>query len=285
MFSANNIEAQSSLAKSSLAEQEMQSLQRQVNATSDGMSAAKEKKLRQACEGFEAVFIQKMWENMRSSLPKEGLMHSKEEQFWQGMYDQELGKSIAASGGIGLADMMMSQLTRKLQNASATAAMRNSRVHFNIAPAPLVPDSTAKQQASKPAAPLYEGEAVQPQVESEPQPVAKVETPPVAAPVSPVKDALKELAADNSQTAPTSVVHTYQAGQKPKQDLNQLAASLAAESAQKNNMPVHVTMTRQVNSPKQTPNVIRRQAASAYAAQQATPQNTPSALVINGLDK
>ncbi|MDE5878491.1 MAG: peptidase M23, partial [Desulfovibrio sp.] len=43
---------------------------------------AQEKKLREACEGFESVFIQKMWQEMRNTIPKGGLMHGKEERFW-----------------------------------------------------------------------------------------------------------------------------------------------------------------------------------------------------------
>ena len=47
--------------------------------------AQKKKKLREACEGFESIFIQKMWEEMRKTLPKSTLLHGKEEEFWQGM--------------------------------------------------------------------------------------------------------------------------------------------------------------------------------------------------------
>ena len=75
---------------------------------------AKAKKLREACEGFESVFIQKMWQEMRNTLPKNGLLHGRDEQYWQDMYDQELSKSMTSAGGIGLADMMYEQLSRNL---------------------------------------------------------------------------------------------------------------------------------------------------------------------------
>ena len=84
--------------------------------------AQKEKKLRESCEGFESIFIQKMWEEMRKTLPKSTLLHGKEEQFWQGMYDQELAKKMTSAGGIGLADMMYAQLSRGLASASRTTA-------------------------------------------------------------------------------------------------------------------------------------------------------------------
>lgn len=84
--------------------------------------AQKEKKLRESCEGFESIFIQKMWEEMRKTLPKSTLLHGKEEQFWQGMYDQELAKKMTSAGGIGLADMMYAQLSRSLVSASRATA-------------------------------------------------------------------------------------------------------------------------------------------------------------------
>jgi len=132
--------------------------------------------MRQACEGFEAIFIQKMWEQMRASLPKEGLLKSKEEQYWQSMYDQELGKSMASAGGIGLADMMMVQLGRnnqEMSDATRDSAMR--RTALEVSPAPLLPPSanvehkaqpvaqptrpTAPDAASRTESSIYEGEA------------------------------------------------------------------------------------------------------------------------------
>lgn len=84
--------------------------------------ADKEKKLRDACEGFESIFIQKMWQEMRNTLPKTNMLQGREEQYWQSMYDQELAKSMTAAGGIGLADMMYAQLSRNLVSASRGTA-------------------------------------------------------------------------------------------------------------------------------------------------------------------
>ena len=65
----------------------------------------KNRRLRDACEGFESIFIQKMWQQMRATLPKEGLLKGREEAYWQDMYDQELAKSMTSAGGIGLAPL------------------------------------------------------------------------------------------------------------------------------------------------------------------------------------
>lgn len=99
---------------------------------------AQEKKLREACEGFESVFIQKMWQEMRNTIPKGGLMHGKEERFWQDMYDQELSKSMTSAGGIGLADMMYAQLSRNLVSASRSAAGASQSRAFAPEAAPLL---------------------------------------------------------------------------------------------------------------------------------------------------
>jgi Rod binding domain-containing protein len=75
-------------------------------------------KLREACQGFEAVFIQKMWEEMRNNVPKAGYLHSKDEQMYQSMFDHEFSKKMASAGGIGLADMLYDQLAQTLGDSS-----------------------------------------------------------------------------------------------------------------------------------------------------------------------
>ena len=112
---------------------------------------AREKKLREACEGFESIFIQKMWQEMRKTVPQNGFMHGREEHFWQDMYDQELAKKMTSAGGIGLAEMMHEQLSRNLVSASRTTvgAMPMTRAFVPEA-APLLPESA--QAAARPNA-------------------------------------------------------------------------------------------------------------------------------------
>ena len=122
---------------------------------------AKAKKLLEACEGFESVFIQKMWQEMRNTLPKNGLLHGRDEQYWQDMYDQELSKSMTSAGGIGLADMMYEQLSRNLVSASRGTAGSGRGASFTPTAAPLLqaapktPEATAVADApsAAPAAP------------------------------------------------------------------------------------------------------------------------------------
>ncbi len=87
-----------------------------------GDSRTEDERLQEACEGFEAIFIQKMWEQMRKNVNKEGYLHSKDEETYQSMFDQELAKKMTSAGGIGLAAMLKEQLSRQLTSASRTTA-------------------------------------------------------------------------------------------------------------------------------------------------------------------
>jgi hypothetical protein len=90
-------------------------------------------------------------------VPQNSLTHSKDEKIWQSMYDQELSKKMAGAGGIGLADMMMEQLGKHLEEAGAKTPLSTSleRAPIPIAPAPLfelAPRVPAAQPAASPDA-------------------------------------------------------------------------------------------------------------------------------------
>lgn len=128
--------------------------------------AQKDAKLRESCEGFESIFIQKMWQQMRDTLPKTNMLQGKNEQYWQSMYDQELAKSMASAGGIGLADMMYEQLSRDLVSASrttASATQQRSGGGFAATAAPLLqpsPQQTLDQQQAAHALSADKGAAL-----------------------------------------------------------------------------------------------------------------------------
>ena len=72
--------------------------------------ATKEDKLREACQGFESVFVGQMLKEMRKSVPKDGLLDSKSGEQYVSMFDDELAKTLTKQGGIGLTSYMMHQL-------------------------------------------------------------------------------------------------------------------------------------------------------------------------------
>ncbi|MDR2488130.1 MAG: peptidoglycan DD-metalloendopeptidase family protein [Desulfovibrio sp.] len=99
-----------------------------------GDTASKQEKLRESCEGFEAIFLQKMWEQMRKTVPKEGYLHSKDEEMYQSLFDIELCKKMAGAGGIGLADMLYSQLSQQLENTGRTTMPGRYRNPLSVPP-------------------------------------------------------------------------------------------------------------------------------------------------------
>ena len=80
----------------------------------------KEAQLKEACQNFEAVFISKLWQQMKQSVPKEGYLHSKQEDSYMAMFDRDFAEKMSKAGGIGLADMIYEQLSEKLKEVSKT---------------------------------------------------------------------------------------------------------------------------------------------------------------------
>ncbi|MFP4168556.1 MAG: peptidoglycan DD-metalloendopeptidase family protein [Desulfonatronovibrionaceae bacterium] len=74
--------------------------------------------LREACSDFESIFLKKMWEKMKSTVPKEGYLHNKHEDMYLSMFDQEFAKMMSREDGIGLGDMIYDQLESRLEKAS-----------------------------------------------------------------------------------------------------------------------------------------------------------------------
>ncbi|SHN69416.1 rod-binding protein [Desulfovibrio litoralis] len=112
----------SAMAQHAVSDQNMVEKKIQLDALRSNLvpEQSKEKKLREACEGFESIFIQKMWEQMRKTVPKEGYLHSKDEEIYQSMFDQEFAKKMSSAGGIGLGDMLYEQLSQQLGDSART---------------------------------------------------------------------------------------------------------------------------------------------------------------------
>jgi flagellar protein FlgJ len=98
-----------------------QSMDRLKAELSPGPSA--KQKLRKACTDFEAVFISKLWEQMRATVPKSGMFNSQQEEMYRSMFDREFTEKMAQDGGIGLGDMLYNQLKEKIKGGTkATGA-------------------------------------------------------------------------------------------------------------------------------------------------------------------
>lgn len=116
-------------SSSSVQPEDLASLQNQEKLTQlrnqIGSGEDKEKKLKDAAQGFESIFMGKLWEKMRATVPKDDYLHSKEEDMYLSMFDRELSQKMAAAGGIGLGQMLYDNLKESLNEASQEAMPLN----------------------------------------------------------------------------------------------------------------------------------------------------------------
>lgn len=75
-----------------------------------------EAKVREACRGFETMFLSMMYRQMRATVPDNTLFgNSNSQKIWQSMLDDSLMEEVSKAGGVGLADMIYKQLTLRKQ--------------------------------------------------------------------------------------------------------------------------------------------------------------------------
>ena len=108
--------------------QELKTAQQDANTAAGtkaaaGTAAAKDAKLRDACQGFEEMFMEMMYKEMRNTVPDDTLLgNSNSDKIWQSMMDSEMMKSATKGGGVGLADMLYQQL--KMQGTTNAAVKK-----------------------------------------------------------------------------------------------------------------------------------------------------------------
>jgi flagellar protein FlgJ len=70
--------------------------------------------LKEACRGFESLFIRILLEEMRKTVTQSSVFGSRrEEWYFTEMLDDSLADAMAESGGVGLADVLYDQLARQ----------------------------------------------------------------------------------------------------------------------------------------------------------------------------
>lgn len=73
-----------------------------------------EEKLMQACRELESVFLSKVMETMRASIPRsEFITRSFAEETFESMLYDEYAREISKNDSIGIAEMMYKQLSQK----------------------------------------------------------------------------------------------------------------------------------------------------------------------------
>ena len=71
--------------------------------------------LKKACQEFEAVYIQAMFQSMRKTIPEGGLFEQDHAtKMYQEMLDQQIATDISRHQSLGLADQMYRQMEKIL---------------------------------------------------------------------------------------------------------------------------------------------------------------------------
>ncbi|MBI3431890.1 MAG: flagellar assembly peptidoglycan hydrolase FlgJ [Hydrogenophilales bacterium] len=87
--------------------------------------------LRAAAQQFEAVFMNMLMKSMREATPQDGMFDSEQTRMYTSMLDQQLTQKLA-SRGIGLADMMVRQLSRTLNSPGADGTTPEGKAGFPL---------------------------------------------------------------------------------------------------------------------------------------------------------
>ena len=74
-----------------------------------------DKKLREACEGFESLFLNMMLKEMRKTVPDNDSSYAMG--IYQEMLDENIAEVASKGKGIGIADAMYKQLSSQLKNS------------------------------------------------------------------------------------------------------------------------------------------------------------------------
>lgn len=86
-----------------------------THIVNEASATKQEKALKEACKGFEGMFLSMMYKEMRKTVPENTLFgKSNAEKIFEDMRDTEMMKNIADGGGVGIADMMYRQLSPQL---------------------------------------------------------------------------------------------------------------------------------------------------------------------------
>lgn len=104
--------------------------------------ANSEDTLREVAGQFEALFIQMMLKSMRDAGLGEGLLDSEHTRTYQAMYDKQISIDLSQRQGLGLAEMMVRQLSRSGEAgelASTAPAPRSPTSQALVRPASAVP--------------------------------------------------------------------------------------------------------------------------------------------------
>src|SRR5690348_7806834 len=125
-----------------------------LTALKKDVKASDPQALRAAARQFESLFTDMMLKAMRAAKLSDGLGESQATDFYQDMYDQQLALQMSQGKGLGLADLLVQQLTRSSAAGAANGAPAPGEANATSATnapagAAAVPGSAAASHAQK----------------------------------------------------------------------------------------------------------------------------------------
>lgn len=95
------------VAKDKVDEKEFETLLKEATAKQD------DEVLKEACQEFEAYYLQQVFKEMRKTVPESGLFEkSAGREIYEDMLYEEYAKEMSKGTAIGLADMLYKQLSK-----------------------------------------------------------------------------------------------------------------------------------------------------------------------------
>ena len=84
-----------------------------TQAKGTDMQGIREEKLNKACKDFEALFMAKIIKAMRQTVPTAGFLGSGlNEDLFLSLFDEELSRSLAQKGGVGIGRMLYQHMSK-----------------------------------------------------------------------------------------------------------------------------------------------------------------------------
>jgi murein DD-endopeptidase MepM/ murein hydrolase activator NlpD len=144
---ANGFEAGIQGGRQASAQAELQSAQQRLQNLQE--AGGNREELKQASQNFEALFIKKLWQQMRKTLPEDGMLRSGMQEKYLSMFDQEFSRKMAEAGGIGLSRMIMNSLEQGLDKGAESAALNSGNVSWPEQDLPLLPQQEQQGEQSQ----------------------------------------------------------------------------------------------------------------------------------------
>lgn len=91
-----------------------------LNGLKRDVAADPQGNIKQVAQQVEGMFVQMMLKSMRAALPQDGVLSSDQTRLYTSMYDQQIAQQMSQKG-LGLADMMVKQLSAGNNRPSETA--------------------------------------------------------------------------------------------------------------------------------------------------------------------